>query len=464
MNTHHLRTIILTLTVFITASVTVHAAYDSVSWPYYRSIDTVRSTGMVKALVPTDISWVKGDFSDIRIIDVRGGEVPYLLTRSVTSSAPSASARILNMSSQNDGTTRFVADTGQSGIVRSSIDLMTSSSNFRRQVSIYASDTLLPLDDTRWSLVNDKGFIFNFTDPYSRYSSGKNTISFPDNASRYFKIVVSGGAEGAVTVTGVTLTTDVSVQARSYAQELPVAAFNNPAKKTTEVVVDLGATGQLSHEITLYTSSTNYSRRVVIESSDDRYATSSWKYIGQGSISGVSTSVFQGYSNTISYPEQRTRYIRASIVNDDNPPLVLMPKVTVQGSVLTVIFEAQQNTPYYLYYGNRYASMPNYDIGRLSSYIQESSLPIVSVGQEIENTNYLAPEGPTVPFSEAHPWLLNAVLVLVVILIGGGIAVYLRTYMHTRRGGNDQGSQSFVGRQPTAPETPPTPLVPPPTS
>ena len=408
---------------------------------------------MVKITLPTDISLEKADFSDIRVIDSQNGEVPYLLTRGMTSSSPTTDARVLDVSAQVDGVTRFVADAGQSGVVHTGITIVTPTSNFRRQVSIYAADSLLSLNDSGWSLINSTGYIFAFTDPYTSYASTRTSVSFPANTSRYFKVVIGGGAEGSISVNGATLASEISVEERSYVEERTATVYNDAAKKATEVTIDLGSTNRLSDEVVLRISGTNYSRRVLIEANDDATATSSWRYVGQGSISGVSTSVFQGSSGSVSYPEQRARYIRASIVNDDNPPLTVMSKVTVRGPVLGVIFEAQTGKSYRMYYGNRYSQKPSYDLARLSSYIEEGSLPVATIGDEAANPDYVAPKGPVVPYTESHKGVLNTSLAVAVLLIVGLIAIYLRAYMkkHVLSAGPEGG---FTGNAAASDENP----------
>ncbi len=420
---------LIVIAVIAAMSSSAYAAFDFQSWPYSRPIDTRGTTGMVKMILPTDISIGNPDFSDIRIIDGQGGETPYLLTRGIVSSSPATTARVLDVSAQIDGTTRFIADAGQSGIVHTGITIGTPTSNFRRQVSVYAADSLLPLNDAGWSLVTTTGYIFAFTDPYSGYTSGKSSVTFPANTSRYFKVVIGGGTEGSISVNSASLVSEVSVEERSYTEERPASIYNDAAKKATEVTIDLGSENKLSDEISLNISGTNYNRRVLIESSNDATATSTWKYVGQGSISGVSTSVFRGSSGTIYYPEQRARYIRASIVNDDNPPLSVAPKVTVRGPILGLVFEAQPGKSYSMYYGNQYAQTPNYDLVRLSSYIQEQTLLTVSLGRETANPEYVAPNGPVVPYTESHKSLLNTVLIIAVLIIAALIAVYLRVYL-----------------------------------
>lgn len=419
------------------------AAFDITAWPYYRqvNIETLNNTsGLLKFQLPKDFLFTKPDFSDLRIIDGQGIETPFLLTRNINTQSPSISAKLINTSIQNNGSTVFIADTGQNGIVRTNISIQTSSLNFRRQVSIYASDSLLGLNDTRWDLVTNSGYIFKFTDPNTGYSSGKDSIEFSANTSRYFKIVISSGPEGNVEVTGASVQGSIKILSTINTIELPVSITNNAQKKATEITVDLGDIGHLTNAITLYPTDPNYSRRVIVEAINELSTDNSWTYVGQGSISNISTSVFQGSSNKIVYPEQLYRYIRISIINDDNPPLSVSQKAVIDMPQISGIFEAKSNKTYSLYYGNRNAFKSQYDINQLSSYIDEPGLPVVIPGNQITNSSYTPPKGPIVPYSESHKGLLNGLLVFVVLIVGGGILFYIHTYIKKAKLPNDQDS------------------------
>jgi hypothetical protein len=226
-----------------------------------------------------------------------------------------------------------------------------------------------------------------------------------------------------------------------YSENFPVSIFNNPAKKTTEIVLDLGKEGAFSDSITLKTNDSNYVRKVIIETSNSSTTDNSWRYINQGSISSVSTSLFKGSSNTVYYPEQRARYVRLTVVNDDNQPLSISNEVMVTGPIFEIVFDAKTNSDYKIFYGSVSAQRPQYDISQFASYIEVAKLPAVTVGPGVVNSSYVAPKPPVVPFTESNKWLLNTVLVLVVIVIAIGIAIYLRKYLVKNR---DTDSGKFI--------------------
>ncbi|MDB5259487.1 MAG: hypothetical protein JWO73_695 [Candidatus Taylorbacteria bacterium] len=409
-----------------------HAAFSPDAWKYMRTVTIPAGSGQssfAKVVLPSDISRTAEGFADIRILNQDGIETPYLLTRSISQKGDVMTPRLLDMGTVG-GETRFVADVGQNGLVHSGMSIDAASKNFKRQVKVYASHWPIAVDSSEWALITDKGYIFKFTDPQTGYVAGKNEVSFPASSARYLKVVISSGEEGPVAVSNAVLYGDSHVDVPTTVKEFPVSVFNNPTKRATEITVDLGGPGNLTNAISLNTEDRNYSRRVIIESSNSNGATSTWRYVGQGSISNVSTSMFAGSSNRIAYSEQKSRFIRASIVNDDNRPLAVGAAASIESPVISAVFETRPGEAYRLYYGNPLAVVPVYDIARMASYLEENKIPSAFLSDETDNAAYVIPQGPVVPFTESHQWLLNALLVIVVLIIGGGVAWYLRTYMN----------------------------------
>ncbi len=400
------------------------ASFVPSEWQFKRSLSVPKGEDFVKIVLPSDISSASVNFKDIRIVDQNTGEAPYLISRGVSQKGGVVRATILDKTTKGS-TTEFIVDAGSDGVVHSRLDIDSNSKNFKRQVSVYASHTALPVSSGSWALVTKDGYIFKFTDSVTGSTYGKNDVSFSQNSSRYFKVVISEGSEGAVDVLGATLYGDFSISNPVYTKNVSTSVFNNPDKRTTEVSIDLGKEGFLTHSVTLQTNSKNFSRKVIVESSSDQ---TNWKVVSQGYISNVSTPLFEGSSTKLNYTEQTARYLRLSIINDDNKPISIEGSATVEGPVISAIFKAEPSSDYTLYYGNRNATSPQYDISRISSYIEENKIPTAIVGEEVVNPDYVTPEGPVVPLTERYKFLLNIVLAVVVVVLGGGIAMYLRKF------------------------------------
>lgn len=434
---------VIMLALLLTSGLTFSVASATTNleaWKYMRMLSVPAVSDFAKVELPSGLSKMSRDFHDVRIINQSGDETPYLITRNLSIKGGVVNSRILNKSITN-GTTQFIVDNGENGQITTRVDILTNTNNFKRQVSIYSSPTLIPINSSAWALVTDKGYIFKFTDSVTQFSSGKKDVEFSANTARYFKVVIGEGPEGAVDISGATLYGDTSVTAPIYNKQLAVVVYNNPARSTTEVTFDLGSSGYLTHAVELNSTDTNYSRKVVVEVSNDA---TSWTYVTDGYISSISTPRFSGVSNRIEYREQDSRYIRVSIVNNDNRPISIGGKGMVEGPIVSSIFETRAGETYTLYYGNPTADKPVYDITRIASYIEENGIPSASVGVESINPSYIEPKGQVVPFTERYSWLLNGVLVLVVVVLGIAIGLYLRKY---KRDNSSSGMGGGFGSQ-----------------
>lgn len=422
----------LALTLFGIA-LTAQASFTQPNWQFIRPLSITNQSDFAKLVLPQGIS-TNPDWSDIRVISETGAEIPYLITRSTKEYGGETSVSILNRTSLTDGRTSFILDAGQSGIIKTALSISTTNPNFRRQVSVYGSDTLLSSESNQWALITDKGYLFKFTDNTANFSAGKDTIELSKNTFRYIKVVIGSGDEGTLNVTRASLYNNTSIQSANYSKEAVASTTNNIKKRTSEIVVDQGREGFLTHAITLGSSDKNYNRKVIIETSQDGQ---SWSYLSQGYISSVSTALFEGNSTRLTYSETNARFIRASVINEDNRPLTFENKVTLEGPVISVLFETRGNERYSLYYGNRSAQKPQYDIVRLSQYIEESNLPIATIGNESINPNYVAPEGPVIPFTERNTNLLNVFLGIIVVILCIGIGFYFKHFAknHSAGGG-----------------------------
>ena len=417
---------------------TAFAKFALEDWQYKRTINISDTGDFIKVILPNNISKTN-DFKDVRVIDGNGEEAPYLLTRGITEGSVAARASVLNLGSSN-GKTEFIADTLADGVVHTGISIETTSPNYKRQVSVYASNTLLPTESPKWSLVTDDGYIFKFSESVTGYSSGKDTIEFSPNTSRYFKVVIGSGAEGSVHVQDVTIFGKKQINIPTYTKSVPVKVANLDDIKVTHVTADLGESGLLTHAITLHSADKNFVRRVLVEASD---AGENFRNVSSGSISNIRTPLFEGTSLRVDYPEQNARFIRISIVNNDNQPIQIGNTADVEGTDIGVIFKTTTSGgTYTLYYGNPNAASPVYDISQISAYIEENKIPVATLGAEILNQSYVPPKPPAVPFTEKNRVLLNIVLVLLVLVLGAGIAVYLKHYTSKKKETNSSSPKN----------------------
>jgi hypothetical protein len=420
----YLKILIVGLVAIVPVSAAL-AAFSEKDWQFKRAITVPSSTGAgyVKVNLDKDVYAGSADLRDLRVISDSQEEIPYqLVEQQNTYNAQYYSSTILN-NSVRGGRTIFIIDLGRSGTIHNRISITSSSRNYKKPVAVYAADSLLSHDDAGWRQLTQNQYIYNFNDSQLGFNAGSGEVAYPKSTSRYLRVVIGEGEGEIVSVSNARVYAYEVVAGDQDTLKVTAEISQNAEAQSTEVVIDLGAHGVPSHSIQLGSSDRNFNRRVVIQGSNDK---TNWNLINQGYIFNVQTSLFTGSQMSLSYPEARTRYIRAIIFNEDNKPLNLNSSVTVKSTVRSVVFEADPSVPYSLYYGNSRASAPRYDLARLFQYIDTGRLAKASLEDVEVNSAYVAPPAPKLPFTEQFPYLLNILLVILVLIIGGFIVFYIR--------------------------------------
>lgn len=408
----------------------VHAEFDKSTWKFTRTIDRFDDSGIVNVVLPPNMTWVKQDQSDLRVVDQNGIETPYVYSKQVYSNILPKNANLINQITESNGITKLVVDLGTSGQVVSKINLSISNPNFRRQVYIYSGPRLLKVSDPSWSLITDKGYIYSVTDPTTGEVSKKTEFNFNPSSARYFLIVIGSGEEGPLKVNGANYSLEKESRQPTFSLKIPANIIQNQKQKITELTIDRGESGLISNAIKLSINDKNYLRRVIVYASDTNSSTTeNWNYLGNSIVSGISTNIFTGGETKITFPEQNKRYFRLQIVNEDNPALDIDNNVEVYGLNSEIVFEYKAGSSYKIYYGNKHATVPSYDINKISEYIEKESLPIIGVGQENVNNDYVPEKDPVIPFTERNKAVLNIFLGLIILGIAILIGFYLKRYI-----------------------------------
>ncbi len=438
------------LGLFIAAPLFAAADFVPSKWQHQRpvTIPSFNEVGYVRLKLDRAVAVGNNGYKDIRVLS-GGREVPYQF--SVGTSVASEEyipSKIIDKVVDNAGRLQFVFDLGQNGTLHSKLFIQTGSAspNYQRQVSVYASSSLLPHNSPGWNLLTDKGYIFNFTDRKTVFSTGSSEVSYPQNSSRYLRVVVENGPEGPISLAFGEVYQYVVSPAQEETETLPADVLQKKEEQVTEVITDLGSSGIPSHGLTLSISDKgNFNRTAYLFGSNDATA---WSRIGQGQLSQIDTPRFTGGNVTISYPEATYRYYKVSIQNFDDVALTVAPHVEVAHIIRTVVFEATPNASYTLYYGNPTAYGPRYDLARYFEYFETASLLEVTLGSEHENPEYVAAAGPVVPFTERNKILLNVTLAFLCLLIAGFVGWYIWRHVNVHK-----SSETSAPISPTVPPT-----------
>lgn len=397
------------------------------SFQYRKAVSTPPLTEptYVKAILDREVASSDAGYRDVRIFTEGGRETPYqLVEERARGEEGFYNSEILNLSSDQDGRVMFVLDLGESSLIHNRLDLRASNENYRREVSIYATNSLLGHQDPNWLLLTDDQFIFRHTDREADFFAQRGTINYPQSTTRYLRVVIEGGPEGALDISQARVYRHLVSTAQEESIETQADISLNQEFRATEILADLGSPGLPVNEVTLSAPEEgNFNRNVVVSGSNDR---TSWRSLARSRIFRVSTPEFSGESMSISFPESSYRYYRISVINEDDQPLDFQNRVNFSGVLRSVAFLAEPGQSYYLYYGDPEVRAPRYDLARIFQYLEAQEFPTASLSGAQENPYYVPPPEPTTPFTERFPYLFNIVIIFLVIIVGFLIFFYAK--------------------------------------
>ena len=123
------------------------------------------------------------------------------------------------------------------------------------------------------------------------------------------------------------------------------------------------------------------------------------------------------------------RYLRVRIRNYDDQPITIS-NIKVYGFRHRIFFPFQSGVSYRVYYGNEEATSPVYDIEAAFKYLASEKPVELALGPGVKNASFVRPIG-TKTWLEENPWILWAVLLAAVALLG---LLVVRSIIATKEG------------------------------
>ena len=382
------------------------APLDLSAWKYRKRIPLTPGDGL--AVVKLDREVYVGSanaVADLRVVQ-DGQEVPFVLRMNgPPDSLNLVEESLLDRSVVPGVGLQFVVHLKRPG-KHSSILLYTDEKNFRQRVRIETSQ-----DGVRWGVARSDGAIFNFSQDGREFSS--TIVEYPVSTRPFLRVTVFGWTKTAM----VTSATVNQHESQPLAYEVFAAitpqVWNDASTKSTVVAIDQGVTGLPVSRIRLETSTPQFQRAVMVETSDDG---KNWRYLKQDVIARLPGAEFTEESLVANSWGAR-RYLRLHIYNRDDQPLAV-GRIQLEGIVDLLRFLTPAVGTYWLYYGNASATaLPEYD---LNAVLAHRSLPETnwSLSPSEENPAYRPPPPPKKPWSEQHPAILYTVLGGAVLALG----------------------------------------------
>ena len=398
----------LFLILYLFTAMPALADFSVSGWKYFKPIDVNRPGPQRLQLDKESFSSLSKDLRDLRVIADNSDEVPYKIVveeERRISDRFSFQLKILNNAYTPGQYQQFIVDFGprDKTVPHNYIEIFTQEKNFQKQVEISGSD-----DGENWQLIKSDGYIYDYSDTRGNFRAQNTTLNYPLSTFQYLRIRIF--SEKPFQVNGASVYKEVKEDAKETIFDVGFTQRDDASSGYSYLTLDLGQDGLPTRELLLFTNNKNFDRPLSLSAfaSDPSKTAQEAVGLGSGYIFRYNTNSFKGENLSISYRETSSRYIVVTIFNGDDKP-IQFTGAQVKGILRSIVFEAQANTNYRLYYGNDRSRRPTYDIERRFPYIDVSSASSAELGAQKDNPSFIK---ILPPVSERYTFLLPAVLIL----------------------------------------------------
>ncbi len=289
-----------------------------------------------------------GNYDDLRIIDDRGKETPYVLDPQCAA-LPTRQAILSDVGFVPRHYTEALLDVGNSGTLYSAISIDSPRDTYFNRVDVAISD-----DRLTWREIRNGALIYRVADSSD---PGSQTISFPSARARWVRVrIIDGGALFPIDNATVVLTEPAPPEVTKRLDASETLAWREQ-DRTSVVTLDLGMPNTRAASMRFRTTQPEFSRDVSIQTSNDE---EHWDFAGGGRI--------QRFANgapvlDVPIPEASARYVRAEVANENDAPLPDLG-VSIYGPRRVLVFVARPGHAYALM-RTAHAQVPIYDLGAL---------------------------------------------------------------------------------------------------
>ncbi|KKT94403.1 MAG: hypothetical protein UW95_C0015G0006 [Parcubacteria group bacterium GW2011_GWC1_45_14] len=388
-----------------------YADFSLSQWQYKKEILDVKK-GLNKVSLDNEVFANSNEgLADMRIVDDSNREIPYkLIATRNEEGRKEYSPRLINNSVADGKYSMVIMDLGERGIITNSLKIGTSSDNFQRNVTVHGSE-----DQENWNVLNSEGYIYDYTDKKAGIKSQDTRVSFPDTTFRFLKVEISNVENNPVMINSVSVSQYIRKGAKEFSISPKIESSPDDRNKATVLIADLGQGGIPTGRISIATVDENFNRGVVVYSSNDR-GVENWKRVGYGNLFRYKTPGFSGENLAMDIDETTDRYIKMVIYNKDNAPLGIR-EVKMLATYRELVFQADSNEKYFLFYGNRKADTPEYDLEKYFQYLDLTGSWEVSLGAQQDNRGFIEEKREEKPLTERNPYFFTVVLVATGLLL-----------------------------------------------
>jgi len=351
----------------------------------------------------------RDNFSDVRLLDGNGAEVPYVLRKAVAlrSRTTQEFRPVQNPEARplDDGGLEITFYLGpeQHRLRPDGVRLVSPLKDFEHRMRVFVSR-----DGEEWELVVDNGLIFDYT----RFMDVRSvSLDLPQGGGedfpRHFRIVIDDvtqeqrtelmqltrqlvGDEETSRAESTTIRSQPfrinRIEVWSHVTREEVASDRETFYPLTNLRVEqddeeqrtlvyVDSSREPLTKFRLETPTRNFSRTVQVEGFDERGTRERWRALGSATLSRIDFRELKRENLEISIPATRLTQYRLTIENRDSQPLEVTG-VRARGLIYELVFLAEPEGKYQLVYGNSNLDTPRYDTVALDASLGQGFQPI----------------------------------------------------------------------------------------
>ncbi|HEY0797592.1 MAG TPA: DUF3999 family protein [Candidatus Baltobacteraceae bacterium] len=284
----------------------------------------------------------RSDYADVRIVDARGQEQPYVVDPDCGELSEHDAWGVRSYFVRGAHTEIFI-DAGDTRTPWRAVQLRTSRRSFYERATVEASS-----DGAHWRPVRTDAIVYQRPQAPERDAS----IGFSPTRDRWLLVRIFD-PRAAFEVSSVRLS--AGAESRPEATRVVQQEEWQRTEGSSEQWTAVLPTARTAQSVRFEVPGTQaFSRAISVEVSDDG---TNWSSIAQGQIERFGTS----FSREISFDETRSRFWRVAVDNGDDEPIPGLA-VDLRARAHELVFFARPATAYRLLSGNDDVAIPQYDL------------------------------------------------------------------------------------------------------
>lgn len=381
------------------------------AWQYSRRIVTQAKAepGLVRVALPMEIyGHAQLDLDDLRVIDDKGTEVPFVLH-----AVQGRQTREWRNTSLTDvgfvpgQFTHAIVDAGGRQEQHNLLELWFDETDFFSWVEIAASD-----DRTTWRIIRNRAPLYRFHDDGAERVPN---VSYPQTHARWLRVRILDKDKKLLPRQG-RVAYEVVEQVERTPAPVTFTKVEPTPPRESQWQADLGEAQIPLSAVRFEATQSEFHRAVRIAISANgtnwtpRCRGDIYRYRFTDETSGEGRS---RESLAVACPEAQARFWRVTVVDRNDSPIVGLHPIAEQVT-RSMVFRQYPPRSYHLLYGHSRVQAAQYELTRLLTKHELKAASISQLGPEEPNRDYVSSE----PWTERHPILLWAALLVVVAVLG----------------------------------------------